>query len=707
MISALQLFSAVGLLSGVFSLGTVLLLASDRSRLAAIPLVARLSIAVTAGLALWSIPLLVAAMSGVYRAAWFGAAGWLVALASARFINCEIRRTAVIGPRMATSDYLLLAGLLVAAVLYLGFPTESPIILGDAGVYANHAVHIERTGRLDIPYKFMTDAVDAVIDTFWYEPEYGKMYAPGFYLTAPTITVQFAHLLPVWLAQVYASFGPAGLFRFNALLALLAIGVFYGVADRLMSRKAAVGAALVFALNPGQIWMARTTLTEIFTQLFLWGGLLLLLHAFENRATRLAGLAGLLLGFTGLLRIDSFLLVPLFISAHFVIKIALPDKADEDEPVWRSFYQVMIPIFALAYCYYVFYSQPYFYALSSLTTKIGGVTILSLGLHLFARGRSAETLGRLLRSRSFFILCCVILGSLSVYCYFIRPHLDSPYIADSIFGKWNNSIGLRDFREDSLVNLSRYLSPPVVWGGVAGFLLLFKRVLSNRLNSFAMVLLAVVGGYSILYLWAPSINPHHIYAIRRFIPAAVPGFILLGFYSFDALISKFKPTFYRVAIVILPLYLALFFVRADRLMANVAEEKGTFAELKLIAAQLPKDNTVLAWGIVNGWAEWMNPLLAAFECRVAPIKLDSEKAPLALRTWVLTQKKLGKPSLLLADAEPSLAGFEFTKIKTFTLSRSALEVTTQPLPKGVWKREQKFSLYEITEKTEGARKNLH
>jgi len=700
MISPLQLFNALGLLAGVVSLGTALLLVADKNRLAAVPLVVRIPLALTTGLALWSTPLLVTAMCGVYRAIWFGVVGWLAALATARFLSREINGAAVVGIKTAKPDLVLLAGMLTAAVLYLGFPTETPIVLGDAGVYANHAVHIERSGRLDIPYKAMSDAVEAVIDTHWYEPQYGKMYAPGFYLTAPAITVQFAHLMPVWLAQVFASFGPAGLFRFNSLLALLAVAIFYGMAEKLMSRKSAVAAALVFALQPGQIWMARTTLTEIFTQLFLWSGLLLLLYAFENREQKLAGIAGLLVGFTGLLRIDSFLLVPLFIFAHFVIKIALPDKAVADKPLWRSFYLVMIPIFALAYCYYVFFSQPYAYALSNLTTKIGIVTILSLGLHLFACGGCVEFIRRFFLSRPMFVVFSCTVAGLAIYAYFIRPNLGNPYLIKGVFANWNKSIGLRDFRENSFVNLGKYISPPVIWGAVVGFLLICKRVLSHRLGSLVIMLLVITGGYSFLYLWTPSINPHHIYAIRRFIPMVIPGFIMFAFISFDALLDRLKPSFYRVAMVALPLYLILFLVRADRLVAGVAEEKGTFAELRGIASQLPQDNTVLAWGRVNGWAEWMNPLLVAFECNVAPVNLESPKAPLALRTWVLTQKMLEKPSLLLADAEPLLAGFEFTRIKTFTLSRSALEPTTHPLPKNISKGEQKFSLYEIRARAE-------
>jgi len=695
-ISPLQLFNALGVLAGVVSLGTALLLVADKNRLAAVPFFARIPLALTTGLALWSTPLLVAAMCGVYRATWFGVAGWLVALATAPLLRRETGGAAVTGFKMSKSDLVLLAGLLTAAVLYFCFPTESSIVLGDAGVYANHAVHIERSGRLDIPYKAMSDAVEAVIDTHWYEPQYGKMYAPGFYLTTPTITVQFAHLLPVWLAQVFASFGSAGIFRFNALLALLTIAIFYGMAEKLMSRKAAVAATLVFALNPGQIWMARTTLTEIFTQLFLWSGLLLLSYSFENREQKLTEIAGMMIGLTGLLRIDSFLLVPLFITAHFVIKIALPDKAAEDKQLWRAFYKVMIPIFALAYCYYVFFSQPYAYALSGLTAKIGIVTVLSLGFHLFAYGRCAAVVSRFFLTRPMFIVFSCTVAGLAIYAYFIRPNLENHYLIKGVFANWNKSIGLRDFRENSFVNLGKYISPPVIWGAVAGFLLVVNKLRSHRLSSLIIILLVITGGYSFLYLWTPSINPHHIYAIRRFIPTVIPGFVLFAFISFDAVIARLRPSFYRVAMVALPLYLIFFLARADRLVSGVAEEKGTFAELREVAFQLPKDSTILAWGRVNGWAEWMNPLLVAFECDVAPVNLESPKAPLALRTWVLTQKKLGKQSLLLADSEPLLDGFAFTRIKTFTLSRSALAPTTHPLPKSISREKQKFSLYEIT-----------
>ena len=41
---------------------------------------------------------------------------------------------------------------------------------------------------------------------------FGSGVVPGFYQTAGTMTVQFGDLLPVWLAQAYATAGPAALF---------------------------------------------------------------------------------------------------------------------------------------------------------------------------------------------------------------------------------------------------------------------------------------------------------------------------------------------------------------------------------------------------------------------------------------------------------------------------------------------------------------
>ncbi len=694
-ISLVQIFNVIGLLAGVYSLGATLLLVSDKQRLVSVSFISRFPLILTTGVALWSIPMLVTAMAGVYRATYFGVAGWLALLMSARFLSREARGMFLGGGRIVKAEIVVLAILLIAAILYLGFPTESPIILGDAGVYANHAVHIERTGRLDIPYKNISDAVAAVIDTHWYEPQYGKIYAPGFYLTVPTITVQFAHLLPVWLAQVFASFGFDGLIRFNALMALFSMMLFYGIAEKFMDRRLAVAAAFVFALNPGQIWMARTTLTEIITQLFLWSGLLLLINAFDKREKKLAAIAGLMIGLTGLLRIDSFLLVPLCISANFVMKIAYPDDTEADKSLWRSFYLVLLPLFACAYCYYVYFTQPYAYALSNLTTKIGVVTLISLGLHVCTYGKCAEIIRYILFSRNFFVMtCCTVVG-LATYAYFIRPNLGDPYLIKGVLANWNKSIGMRDFREDSFVNLTKYISTILTWSAIGGFLVLIDKIRTCKLSRSVIVLIFIAGGYSILYLWTPSINPNHIYAIRRYIPVVIPCFIFSAFFFFDTFIAKFKQSYSRLILISLFVYLGYFIVKSDQLIAGVAEEKGTYIELKGIAEQLPHDNTILAWGRINGWGEWMNPLLVAFDCNIAPVNLESPKAPLAIRTWLLSQNKFGKSSLLLADREPLLDGYSFNKLKTFNLSRSALSPTTNPLPKSISSEKQEISLYEI------------
>ena len=173
------------------------------------------------------------------------------------------------------------------------------------------------------------------------------------------MTVQFAHLFPVWLAQAFATFGHHALFRLNTMFAILSITIFYGLCRSVMQKPYAVIATLFLALNPSEIWLARKTLTEILTQLFIWSGLFILLFAQKNNSKKLARWAGVLLGFSSLVRIDSFFLVPLLFFSHLVQKIVEDPGEKKSSSVWSSFYQTSLPVFTIAFGYYVFDSMIY------------------------------------------------------------------------------------------------------------------------------------------------------------------------------------------------------------------------------------------------------------------------------------------------------------------------------------------------------------
>lgn len=116
------------------------------------PAIASAALTATAGIAIWSFPLLAAAIVGIYSSEYFGGIGWFVTLVSMlvllkRHGPMNRRRT-----KLDAWDGILGFGLLTAASLYFAFPTEILSADHDEGIYVNHAIYIARHGQLDIPY---------------------------------------------------------------------------------------------------------------------------------------------------------------------------------------------------------------------------------------------------------------------------------------------------------------------------------------------------------------------------------------------------------------------------------------------------------------------------------------------------------------------------------------------------------------------------
>jgi hypothetical protein len=342
-----------------------------------------------AGVAIWSLPMLGAAVAGIFRPAVIGIAGWITTAVS---IACFAWGAGMVGPlSMALSPWnvLLLGMLLIAAWLYLAFPTESILYENDAGVYANHAVFIARHGRLDIPYPWANEPAAELVRAFQkHRTMDGSFFEdhlfPGFFKTGKTITVQFAHLLPVWLAQAFASFGPGGLFRLNGVFALMTLGVFYGVCRWLVPAPIAVAATLFLAWNPAQIWMARITLSEILTQLLLWSGSLLLIQALRFDQPSLASWAGGFFGLAALVRCDCFLLAPLLFTSQLLGNVAAP-AGPEAVPLWTALYAALLPLLILSIGYLWLFSRPYFQKNVRIQLALTGIRVARFSPSVRAR----------------------------------------------------------------------------------------------------------------------------------------------------------------------------------------------------------------------------------------------------------------------------------------------------------------------------------
>lgn len=647
------------------------------------PLVTVVAVMAVAGLAVWSPILLGAAIAGVFRADLLGLLGWAVSAVAVVQLFAQRKALAAAIQPLSSWDWVLAGGMLLVAALYLGFPGESIYGGRDEGVYASHAVYLAHHGRLEVPYPWPPEA-QAIFSDSW-------VGFPGFYKTAHAMTVQFGHLLPVWMAQAFATLGEHGLFGVNAVFAWLSVAVFYGLCRMAMAHPLAVTATLFFALNPSQLWMARMTLSEILTQLFTWAGLFLLLQAIKIDRPPLARWAGVFLGLSGFVRFDSFFLIPVLLLSHLALRI-VEEPAGRSTPVWLALYQTALPVFALALAYFAIFSGPYLMDRPYLHKLEAGCIGPALALVALRPGLIRH-IRPVVTSTAFCVATGLGLLALAAYAYWIRPIPTSPprlqYWWPGYY--WDNAKG--DHSIESLPNLARYLSPVVVWAAVAGWFATFWVIVRERRDEYLLAALVIILGFSFVYLYDHSNTPDHFWVIRRYIPVVIPGFVLCAAFAARWLASRLPRAWVVPSSVVALLFLAIFTVRADSLILTFAEDRRYYAQVEALAQKLPRDQVIL----VRGFTEWVTPLYIAFDRRVIPLNLDrGSKGRGALQTWIARQASAHTPVYLLIENAAELNNLNIRQVGEVVISRVFTEPTVDPLPKKIVTKQRRVRLYEVT-----------
>ncbi len=676
-------------------------------RSASLPAAPWFALMTVAGLAVWSVPLLGTAVAGVYRPAYLGLIGWSVTLIGlVAVVASRVRRQKpdeamhhpLGGPPaneptdcrspavrekvslLTAWDWVLVSGLVLAAALYLGFPTESIYGGRDEGVYANHAIYMARHGRLDVPYPWPADAAGifaAVWDGF-----------PGFYKTPGTMTVQFGHLFPVWLAQAFATAGHHGLFRLNAFFAMLSLAVFYGLCRIAVPKPYAVIATLFLAFNPSQLWMARITLSEVFTQLFTWSGLALLLHALRDRRPALARWTGVFLGFSAFVRFDSLFLLPMVLLAHLALRLTDEPRA-EAWRIWGAFYQTAVPLFGLACGYFAVFSAPYF-ADRPYLRVLSVASIASAVLLLLSTLGIAKRVGAWVAQQAFLVPAGVGLLALAAWAYWIRPLPTAPPRMAYQWPGFYIDLTKGNYRADALVNLAQYLSPAVVWAAIAGWYASLWTVVRSKRDVHLLVPLVITAGFAVAYLYDHFNTPDHFWWIRRFVPVVIPGFVLCATLGVRGLLAALPRPWSSAAGAAIVLFLSAFTLQADKLILTFAEDSGYFAQLEELAQRLPPGEPI----VTHGHKTWVAPLYVSFDRQVIPVDLTTAGGQEAWKAWASRQASHRRLAYLLTEvgSESSAPGTEAT-----LLTRSISAPVVSPLPQKVLTLQTKVKLYTVTD----------
>ncbi|HEY8601903.1 MAG TPA: hypothetical protein VIL85_25980, partial [Thermomicrobiales bacterium] len=191
--------------------------------------------------------------------------------------------------------------LLLSGWLTFGRPFETVVGGEDAGVYFNSGALIAQTGSIRFHDPGLDEFGPDAADDAWFGGAARHVLTPppanpprgddspkrylfldwqrlsGFNLVpgeGNTVTPQFLHLFPTWLA-LWAIFGGGigAMVYGSAAFGLLGIAATILLARRLFGTAVGLLAGMLLAFNGLQLWFARQSLSEIFLQVLLVGGL--------------------------------------------------------------------------------------------------------------------------------------------------------------------------------------------------------------------------------------------------------------------------------------------------------------------------------------------------------------------------------------------------------------------------------------------------
>jgi hypothetical protein len=446
--------------------------------------------------------------------------------------------------RWATREWLFLAVWLVAAMWLFFRPHEYILGGADAGVYISLGAEIAENGSfriIDPSLAALAPAFrDAVLRPLPNTPGASSYLLPGFYVTDDVqgaITPQFYPLHPIFQSIAFALAGDvvtgvrAELILTGLWMLLGTLAVYLHVRD-IGGPVMSVLVLVALSLTGLHVWFARYPTSEAAALFLLWAGLWAGSRwiAGQSPPRLWAFTAGVAFGAFFLLRIDSIVLLPVFA----VLLVWRWAQGWQIADTWFAVPLVLLLAHSLLHGHFL--SAPYFYEtlgyavflLNRLWPLLIAAAFAAVVFLWWLRGRTGRWKDISSLRRPLLGLLIGIVLAFALYGWFFRPALGATFMRPDVFSGGEIPVT----NHENWPRLGWYLTPLGIWLAVFGSCLLLWRV-----NHRTALVLAIGFLFTGLYLWNISANPHHVYVMRRYVPAVVPFLTLSAAYLLSRGIS--------------------------------------------------------------------------------------------------------------------------------------------------------------------------
>jgi len=439
-------------------------------------------------------------------------------------------RGVAVDARGVTGSLLAVVGAATWAVVNLPWASRYVLAGRDPGFLTLSAHWLAHHGTATVPVQegmAIAAAVEGV------KPASGPFGPAG-----DVLHIQGAKALPGVLATGSWLLGDRFVLAGNLVVGAVGLIALYALGRRVIGPFWAFLPVTALAVSVPMVVFSRAAYTEPLTLALVLVSLIAGWDGLANRRLAMLAVSGTAAGATAMVRIDGMVYAVGLFAGLAVLGMAVRPASRP----WlrRAGLAVGLPALAgiaLGWTDLRLNSLFYYAALrtQSAAASVGLVVSIAVAVVVLSVPLRRLPLWLTGRRRPIAITAAVVVGAASVFLasrplwlttHHVDPESGYGLVISALQERENLPIdGSRSYDEMSVTWLTWYYGIPAITLGFAGLAMLTYWTIRRR-DTRLLLLLAVVGPITLIYLWQVSITPDQVWAMRRFLPVTIPGLLL-------------------------------------------------------------------------------------------------------------------------------------------------------------------------------------